>query len=162
MRSPHRLAPALAVALACASGGPLPDASPAPARMPARDAVVAKVRECTRLHGYDPRAVSGVAEHELAPNEIPWRQCAYDALRAYGRSNPPLRGLYDQLIAEDISMTTAIQQGTLTRSQRRSRIEALLAQIDEAESDQIQLAEFERQRQAQQKEFLVESLRSMR
>jgi hypothetical protein len=59
-------------------------------------------------------------------------------------------------------MTTSIQQGTLNRTQRRARIEALLAQIERAEQDQILLAQFERERQAQQKQFLVDSLRSMR
>jgi hypothetical protein len=163
MRAFLLLQVALAAALtACASGGPVSDASPEPTRVAARDALVAKVRECTRTHGYDPRVESGVAESALAPNELPWRQCTYDALRAYGRSNPPLRSLYEQLIAEDISMTTAIQQGSLTRSQRRARIEALLAQIDQAEADQVLLAEFERERQAEQKQFLVESLRSLR
>jgi hypothetical protein len=160
----ERLWPVLWIAaVVCACAEPSgTSASPEQARIAARDAFVAELGECTRTHGYDPSAVSGIGEHSLAPNELPWRQCASDAVRAYARSNPPLAPMYEQLIAEDIAMTTSIQQGTLTRTQRRARIEALLAQIDRAEQDQILLAQFERERQAQQKQFLVDSLRSMR
>jgi len=30
----------------------------------------------------------GVAENALAPNELPWRQCGYDAVRTYAEGHP--------------------------------------------------------------------------
>jgi hypothetical protein len=102
--------------------------------------LVADLKECTGRHGYDPNQTVGVAENALAPNERPWRQCAYEAVRAYAEEHPSLGGLYTQLISEDITMTAAIQQGTLTRSERRARIEALLIQIRVAEDSQIEAA----------------------
>lgn len=103
--------------------------------------LVADLKVCTGRYGYDPNETAGVAENALAPNEIPWRQCAYEAVRAYAQEHPSLSGLYTQLINEDITMTTAIQQGTLTRSERRARIEALLTQIRVAEDSQIEAAD---------------------
>lgn len=103
--------------------------------------LVAALKECTGKYGYDPSQTAGVAENALAPNELPWRQCAYDAVRAYAQEHPSLSDLYTQLINEDITMTTAIQQGTLTRSERRARIETLLTQIRAAEDFQIEAAD---------------------
>ena len=102
--------------------------------------LVADLKACTGRHGYDPNQTAGMAENALAPNELPWRQCAYEAVRAYAEEHPSLGGLYTQLINEDITMTAAIQQGTLTRSERRARIEALLTQIRVAEDSQIEAA----------------------
>jgi hypothetical protein len=49
--------------------------------MGARDKLVADIRQCSQQHGYDPNQLQGVAENALAPQELPWRQCAYDAVR---------------------------------------------------------------------------------
>lgn len=143
---------------ACAdqSSGP---ASGGDGLIAARDRLVADLRQCTQTHGYDPQDTTGVAETALAPNELPWRQCAYDAVRAYSQSHPSLRGLYEQLIAEDIAMTTAIQQGTMTRSQRRERVDALVAQIKAAEEEQIAAAATEQARQNEQLRNVVDNFR---
>src|SRR5262249_18898904 len=103
--------------------------------------LVSALKECTGKHGYDPNQTAGMAENALAPNELPWRQCAYEAVGAYAAEHPSLSGLYTQLINEDMTMTTAIQQGTLTRSARRARIVALLTQIRVAEDSQIEAAD---------------------
>src|SRR5262249_19812815 len=105
-----------------------------------RPQLIVALNQCTQAHGYDPEQTAGLAENALAPNELPWRQCAYDAVRAYAEANPSLGDLYAQLINEDIAMTTAIQQGSLTRSQRRARIGALLGQIRTAENAQVRAA----------------------
>ena len=65
--------------------------------------LVAALKECTGQYGYDPDQAAGVAENALAPNELPWRQCAYDAVRAYAKEHSSLGGLYTQLINEDIT-----------------------------------------------------------
>ena len=102
---------------------------------------MADLQQCTGRYGYDPNQTAELAENALAPNELPWRQCAYEAVRAYAEAHPSVGDLYTQLINEDITMTTAIQQGTLTRSERRARIEALLIQIRAAEDSQIEAAD---------------------
>lgn len=145
-------------ALACSSQAPPSNAAESPL-IGARDKLVADLRQCTKAHGYDPAKTAGVAENALAPQELPWRQCAYDAVRAYEQSNPPLRGRYEQLIAEDISMTTAIQQGTMTRSQRRARIESLVAQIKAAEQEEVNATTAQQSLQNDQLRNIVQGVR---
>jgi polyhydroxyalkanoate synthesis regulator phasin len=67
--------------------------------------------------------------------------------------------MYDQLIAEDLAMTTAIQRGTMTRSQRRARIEDLMAQIKAGEEEQIEAAASEQTRQNDQLRNVVDNFR---
>ena len=148
----------LAALVACSSQAPRSYAAESPL-IGARDKLVADLQQCTKAHGYDPAKTAGVAENALAPQELPWRQCAYDAVRAYQQSNPPLRGRYEQLIAEDISMTTAIQQGTMTRSQRRARIESLVAQIKAAEQEEVNAATAQQSRQNDQLRNIVQGVR---
>lgn len=124
----------------------------------ARDQLVAELKQCTEKHGYDPKA-AGLPENALAPTELAWRQCAYDAARKYGEAHPAVSGLYNQLISEDIEMTTAIQQGAMTRSQRRTRVEELIGQIKAAEEAQIKAAASEQERQHQQLKNVVEGAR---
>jgi hypothetical protein len=106
-----------------------------------RQQLRAELNQCTQTHGYDPKHTVGVAENAIAANELPWRQCAYEAVRTYAKGNPSLNDLYAQLISEDIEMTAAIQQGSLTRSERRTRIEELVAEIRAAEDFQIHAAD---------------------
>ncbi len=124
----------------------------------ARDALIAELKQCTLNHGYDPNA-AGLPETALAPNELPWRQCAYDAAHRYGRAHPAVSDRYEQLITEDLQMTTAIQQGTMTRSQRRIRVEQLIEQIKAAEDAQIKAAASEQERQQQQLRNVVDGAR---
>jgi hypothetical protein len=125
----------------------------------ARNMLAADVRDCSAKYGFDPATVTGLSEKELAPEELEWRQCAYDAGRRYIDRNPAMRGAMEQLIAEDIQMTTAIQQGTLTRSERRSRVQELLAQLRAAEQNQMRSMTAAQERQAQEMSNVVEGLR---
>jgi hypothetical protein len=61
----------------------------------------------------------------------------FATIRIAPRFRLSLDDLYANLITEDIAMTTAIQQGTLTRSERRARLEVLLTEIRAAEDFQI-------------------------
>jgi hypothetical protein len=124
----------------------------------ARDTFIADLNQCTQTHGYDPNA-AGLPENALAPNELPWRQCAYDAARKYSQTHQGVSSLYDQLISEDIQMTTAMQQGTMTRTQRRTRVEQLLEQIKAAEEAQIKSATADQARQQEQLRQVVEGAR---
>jgi hypothetical protein len=124
----------------------------------ARDQLVADLQQCSQEHGYNPQA-SGLPENALAPNELAWRQCARDAARDYGRAHPSVSSLFNQLVSEDIEMTTAIQNGTMTRSQRRTRLEQLIEQIRSAEDAEIKAAAVEQERQQEQLRNVVDNAR---
>ena len=158
MRALFLMAAAAATLAGCTSEGGTTGQSANPA-LAARDKLVADIGQCPQRYGYDPRTATGIAENALAPQELPWRQCAYDAVRVYEQANPTLTSRYEQLISEDIQMTTAIQQGGMTRSQRRSRIEELIAQIKSAEEAQAQAAATEQERQMQQIRNVVDNVR---
>src|SRR5262249_32977615 len=104
----------------------------------ARQGLVADLHQCAQTYGYDPRNVASVPENKLAPNELEWRQCGYDAVRKYSHSQPALTGQYEQLINEDITMTNAVQSGTMTRTQRRQRLQTLIDQIKRPHESQPQ------------------------
>lgn len=134
-------------------------ADPHQALMAARQQLVADLGQCTQTYGYDPKAATGIPEHQLAPHELQWRQCGYDAVNRYARAYPALTGRYQQLINEDITMTNAIQAGTMTRKQRHQRIEELIAQIKSAEENLIRASNLEQQRQMDQVRQLEEQIR---
>jgi hypothetical protein len=125
----------------------------------ARQQLVADLGQCTQTFGYDPNKVAGVAENQLAPNELQWRQCGYDAVRKYAGYQPALTGQYEQLINEDITMTNAVQSGAMTRTQRRQRLEALIDQIKSAEESQVQAAASEQAQQTEQVRQVVNGMR---
>jgi hypothetical protein len=101
--------------------------------MESRAKLTLALNHCTELHGYAPGLPEGIAEHAMAPGELEWRECAYQAIRDHVRANPEMRERYERLIAEDSQMTAAVQAGTLTRSQRRERLNELIAEIREVE-----------------------------
>src|SRR5262249_35347317 len=86
------LVPAVALALlvaGCSSNSaPPPSAAAAPAPLAqARQKLSADVQACSAQYAYDPNHVTGVAENALAPHELEWRQCAYNAVRTYSQAN---------------------------------------------------------------------------
>jgi hypothetical protein len=70
--------------------------------------------------------------------------------------------MYEQLINEDIEMTKAIQQGSMTRSARRTRNEQQLARIRKAEEEQIKAGATAQDRQTQQVHQIVDGMRGFR
>ena len=96
-----------------------------------RAATTDQILICTETVGYDPAKVK-VAENKIAPNELKWRQCAYNVIRDYATFHPELQGMIESLVTEDIAMTTEIQQGNFTRTERRQRLDRLLDQITAA------------------------------
>lgn len=94
---------------ACTSGQTSSTSSSAAAELiQARDKLIADVKACSVQYACDPDT-SSVAENALAPLELAWRQCDYDAIHRYEQANPALAARYDQLITEDMQMTAAIQ-----------------------------------------------------
>ena len=137
-----RIAPAaaLAGALLGAAGCAGPDAKPVrpiPLVMESRANLLLALQRCSDEHGYEPSMVQA-AETALAPGELGWRECAYAALRVHALSNPDLRQQYEQLIEEDQRMTAGIAAGTLTRSERQSRIDTLVRDIRVVENSRAQ------------------------
>lgn len=119
----------------------------------ARGGLTAALEECGRVHGYNPREVSGVGEHALAPNELAWRQCAYEAVREHRARDPEVRKELDLLVAQDIAMTAAIREGTMTRSQRK--------RLNSEKFQEIRQLQLARERAAvERREQVVEGLRS--
>jgi hypothetical protein len=102
----------------------------------ARARLSADIQHCSKTYNFDPDA-PGLPQRKLAPNELSWRQCAYEAVRDYEKSNPALAPMYNSLIDEDILMTNALMQGQMTRSERHAKIMHLLDQIKTAEQEQI-------------------------
>ena len=134
--------------------------SPATAKLTAaRAKLTSDLEACTAAHGYDPTKAGGIAENALAPGELEWRECAYTAARTYARANPSMRLDYELLITEDRSMTAAIQAGTLTRSERRAKLEARLADVRAREEQQMQAAEDAAEADEQQLTNTVETMR---
>jgi hypothetical protein len=127
----------------------------------ARNMLSADVRACSAQLGFDPATATGLGERELAPQELQWRQCAYDAGRRYIDRNPAMRSLMEQLIAEDSQMTGAIQQGTLTRSERRARVEELLGQLRAAEQKELSAISAQQERKAEEMNTVYEGIRGL-
>jgi hypothetical protein len=105
------------------------------------------MRQCNQHYPYSP---TQVAENALAPNELEWRRCAYDAILSYARSNPAMTGKYQQLVYDDIVMTTHIQKHSMTRSNRSDRLNRLIADMRRMEDEQTQTAEVDRQQHSEQ------------
>ena len=124
-------------ATSCASGitGSI-DQSGAPAR-----AMRADIITCTDQLGYPPRDQS-LGEHELAPREISWRECAYQAIRNYITAGGSMADSLRQLIDEDRRMTAEIPRGPMTRAERSARLGKMIADIQmgalqEQQADQV-------------------------
>lgn len=160
MNTPQALAALVACVVLMACTSQKGSVAPPEANLTtARDKLAAGIEQCNQTYHYDPKETAGIAENALAPQELQWRQCAYDAVRAYAQSNPPLRGMYEQLIAEDISMTMSVQQGAMTRSQRHARIEQLLRQIRAAEDEQMKASAIAQQQRDEELRRMVDVFR---
>lgn len=88
---------------------------------------------CTATHGYDPDGPA-LPERALAPGEEAWRACAREAVMTTIVPDSSVPELYRRLIAEDERMTASVAAGTMTRAERRSRLEAALERIRAAET----------------------------
>jgi len=114
-----------------------------------REQLSVDLDECTRLHKYDPEQADQLGEYEIGDGELEWRQCAYAALRKHSRSVPDMQTRYEDVIAADLEMTRQIQDGTLSRSERRIRTKEMMDQIATAEDIRIETEDQERARQEQ-------------
>src|SRR5271166_294694 len=123
-------------ALALSACQSQPSATPEADLIQARARLSADVQQCSKTYNFDPNA-PGLPQHTLVPNELSWRQCAYEAVRDYEKANPALAPSYNSLIDEDNLMTNALMHGKMTRSERHTKIMKLLDEINSAEQRQI-------------------------
>jgi uncharacterized protein YcfL len=142
---------------ACASQQPSVTASQS-GLIEARDKLVSDIHQCGQQHSYSPSAAAAVAEDTLAPNELEWRKCTYDAILVYARSNPTMIGKYQQLVYDDIVMTTHIQKHSMTRSNRRDRLNRLIADMKKMEDERVQMAEVDREQQSEQVQAVYKAM----
>lgn len=124
-----RLGSVLGALLALILGACAADSGPS-----AEQRFAAHLEECTAQYGFDPDATAAVGERELAPNELEWRACAYSGVETILIPDSSVPDAYRRLIAEDQVLTEAVGAGTITRQERRERIEQAFAMIAEEEA----------------------------
>lgn len=89
--------------------------------------------ECTETFGLDPREQSAAGENELAVGELEWLECAYRGIEAIMVPSTKFPDMYRQLMADSRSMTVLVEQGEMTRTQRRNVLQAAIVEIENAE-----------------------------
>jgi hypothetical protein len=136
MRSAALALPALVVGLllaGCGGPGATQQSGSTASIDRAHAQFVQHLDQCTQTVGSDPRSAA-VGETELAPGEREWRACAYEGLRTIMMPASTNPDLYAQLITEDQAMTDKVAAGTMTRSARQARLDALRAEIESWEA----------------------------
>ncbi len=123
---PRRISPrAIAVVFTCL----LPCLAVADAVDARLDELDAYLASCTQQFGYDSKASASFAEHEIAPGEAKWRDCAYDGIRKIMVPPSAVPSAYDTLIALDKIMTREIPGGKRSRAERKQRIGKMIDDI---------------------------------
>ncbi len=118
-------------AVGCAQQGPQQEQRASFVEVKAR--LESYLSQCTQTFGLDPRKESGLSENELAPNERDWLDCAYKGIERIMIPNSDFPGMYRDFIAEAKSLVDLMERGEVTRTQRRNRLQTLIAQIENAE-----------------------------
>jgi hypothetical protein len=67
-------------------------------------------------------------------------------------------GKYQQLVYDDIVMTTHIQKHSMTRSNRRDRLNRLIADMKKMEDERVQMAEVDREQQSEQVQAVYKAM----
>lgn len=99
----------------------------------ARESMAAALRQCTIEYGYNPDTASQYGQTQLGSGEVDWRDCAHDALDRVLEPQLQDPDALDALIDDDEALTEAIEEGTATRAQRASVLQAHLANIRQRE-----------------------------
>jgi len=146
----------------CASQPPSPPPpSPSADLLGARTALDTALHQCSTTYNYNPQQAANIGEHSLAPTELAWNQCAYNAVGTYEKANPKLAPMYENLVASYQQMTDQVAQGTLTRSERRARTQQLLQAIKQAEQAEISAANLQQSQQNQQQQNVIDTIRML-
>lgn len=148
---------------ACGCAGPQPAPQPYSSAdlLSARTTLDTALHNCTQTYGYSPRQAANIPEHALAPHELQWNQCAYDAVRTYEKANPKLASMYESLVTSYETMTDQVTQGTLTRSERQAETQQKLEAIKQAEQAEISAANLQQAQQSQQQQNVIDTIRML-
>ena len=88
---------------------------------------------CAETYGFDPREPSGTGANELADGERERLECAYQGIEEIMVPGTTFAGMYRQLIADSRRMTDLVEQGGITRAQRRNVLQDAIFEIENAE-----------------------------
>ncbi len=141
--------------------GPPQQSSMSTELLGARQALDTALHQCTTTYGYSPQQAANIPEHALAPNELAWNQCAYNAVGTYEKANPQLAPMYEKLVTSYQQMTNQITQGTLTRSERKAQTQQQLQAIQQAEHAEIAAANLQQAQQNQQQQNVIDTIRML-
>lgn len=152
----------LALAAGCTPGQTTYESNQAQAEAlrAARQQLVDDLRDCSARYDYDPDA-PGLPQNGLAADELEWRQCAYDAARAYTDVNTPLALDYATLIDEDEKMTAALAAGEMTRAERGERLATLIEAVHQKELAQLEALEADPAREEDLVRQVTDGLRGL-
>jgi len=124
----------------------------------ARETLLRDLQDCSTRYGFNPNDPA-LPENTLGPNELEWRNCAYEAARDYTAVNTPLALDFATLIDEDQKMTQALAAGQITRSERRARLQPLIAAVHDKEMQQIEALEADQAKKDELVRRVTEGLR---
>ena len=99
----------------------------------AHDKFRAHLAGCSARFGYNTEVANAQGRYQLAPNELAWRDCAYEGVRSTLLPSTKHPELYTALIEKDRAMTQQIQARRMTRVQRRQQLDVSFARIEEQE-----------------------------
>lgn len=126
----------------------------------ARQQLVDDLHACSTRYAYDPEAPN-LPENALAPDELEWRECAYDAARNYTAVNTPLALDFATLIDEDQKMTTALANGEMSRTERRDRLRVLIQAVHDKELEQLRSLDSQEAREQELVRQVTNGLRGL-
>jgi hypothetical protein len=122
-----------------------------------RDETKLRLAKCTERYGYDPSAPGNVGERELAAGELEWRSCAYETIEATMATKAARPEAFRALINADRRMTRQIADGTLTRTERRAKLEQMIEQVMDDERDVERQANLQRLQEAQARQEQIDA-----
>lgn len=125
----------LALTLLLAMTAHAPAQSKSPGVEAAWAAFEARLDACASETGYE-RSETGMPDDALAPGELEWRGCAYRGIEELIIPATRFPDAYRRLITEDRALTRLLGAGKTTRTRRRERLDALVAEIERAEARQ--------------------------
>ena len=123
--------------------------------------------ECSTAAGFDPRSAPNLSETSLVAGEAEWLNCAYSGVESIMIPNTDFPNLYRQLIAESKSLSSLMDKGEVTRTQRRNRMDALIAEIESKEIErmvqgQAEMTEERKKQETEQVRQMIDNARLVR
>ena len=99
----------------------------------AMEAFRAAIAQCTETHSYNPDDDT-LSQTALGENERAWAACAYKSVETHLMPATRIPEMYEFMIGQHREMTDAIASGTMTRAERRARMDRIFASIRNQEA----------------------------